>query len=139
MSSYKIGTITLTEPTTYRQDYETASWYTDYAIPAGTYDVFGHVEWTFDGGGRNQIPYYGVSYAAKGTITGSLFVNRLFTASSAKKDEDVGQVRDVRVKISLQDARLTLIEGLFPNGAPRTYETPVVNMDVVKAYNQRVA
>jgi hypothetical protein len=134
--NYKIGTITLAEPETFRQSYETASWYTDYAIPAGTYDVYAHVEWTSDGGGRSQMPYYGVSYACKGTVTGSLFINRLFTASSVKKDEDVGQVRDVRVRVSLQDARLTLIDNLFPNGAPRTYETPAVNLDVLKAYNQ---
>jgi hypothetical protein len=132
MSNYKIGTATITEPTTYRQSYETASWYTDYLIPPGTYDVVAHIEWTNDGGGFNRLPYYGVWIECRGTVTASLFVNRLFTASSNVVDQGVDEVREVRMPVSLQDTRLTLHDRLFVNGPPSTYGSPAVNMDILE-------
>jgi hypothetical protein len=110
----KLGSVTLTEPTTYTQHYETASWYTDYAVPAGTYDVYGYAEPTVDRGGGTRIPHYGVWYVVpKAVVTSSHFVNRLFHASSVEHDRNVGQVRQVNVPINLTDQRLALTDGVL--------------------------
>ncbi len=73
----EIGTFTLTEPTTYRRNYETASWYTDIEVQPGEYQVTSDGYWYFI-----RLP---------GKVTGSLFINRLFTASSASVDKNVGK------------------------------------------------
>lgn len=133
MATHKIGTIVIAEATTWTQHYETASWFTDYAIPAGTYDVMAAIEWTNDGGGYNRLPYYAVWYVAQGIVTRSHFVNRLFQFRSAVDDNDVGQLRTVRPPVSLTDPRVTLVPGLLPNGPPRTYESPAVNLKALAA------
>lgn len=135
MSTYIIGQITLLEPITYRQHYETASWYTDYAIPAGTYDVLAYGRWMDN---TLRVEYYNVWFEATGTVTGSLFVNRLFTASSVHKDGDVGQVRPTSVKVSLMDARLTLIDGIFLDKV-ESYVNPRLNREVAVERKRKVA
>lgn len=75
----KIGTATLRETKTFRNSYETASWYTDVEVPAGTVtDIRTDGYWIIVGRGE-------------GTIVSSYFVNRVFTSSSAKVNEDVGK------------------------------------------------
>lgn len=40
----KVGTVTLDKPTIFRRHYETAAWYTDVEVAAGTYDVVAYAE-----------------------------------------------------------------------------------------------
>jgi hypothetical protein len=95
----RIGTVTITGPRHYHfAGYETASWWTDYAIPGGTYDVL--------------LTDHDDLYAiVPGTVIRSHFVNRLYWASSPVDDKDVGTTRDVFLPISPTDPGLALDDG----------------------------
>ena len=91
----KVGEWTVREPEVWRITYETASWYTDVEVQPGTYDAV--VYPTYDGIGHS------IYLRAHGVCVGSYFVNRLLTASSAHKDEDVGKEYDVHKTIPPYD------------------------------------
>lgn len=83
----QIGTYILTEPKTFRRSYETASWFTDIEVPAGEYPIFavvrdGEVSRTW-----GETPFWSLP----GIVTASCFINRVFWASSARINEDVGK------------------------------------------------
>lgn len=83
----RIGTYVLTESKTFTRTYETASWYTNIEVPAGEYPIYATVR----DGKVSSTWGEGPSYSLPGVVTASYFVNRLFTASSARVNEDVGK------------------------------------------------
>lgn len=97
-----IGQITVSENVLWKQTYETASWYTDYVVQPGVYDVV-----AFFSSQEAVLPYY-ISYRAYGRVVASLFVNRVFQFSSNEKDRDVDQVREIYPVISLTEPGLVL-------------------------------
>lgn len=87
MAGTLIGYVTLAHEREFTQTYETASWYTRVMVPAGRYPVTGYVS-------RGTIDNWGVCVHMRGTVTASYFVNRVFTSSSARINEDVGKPFD---------------------------------------------
>lgn len=100
--SINYGSITLTEAESFRQTFETASWYTDYSIAPGTYQVTAYYS------SMEALYPYLLCYKAQGTVTASLFVNRLLHLSSNVVDKDVGEMREVSVTVGKNDPRIVL-------------------------------
>jgi hypothetical protein len=100
----RIGTVTLKVSMTFRQSYETACNYHDVEVPAGT-----EVELTSNG-------YY-VSARLPGTITASLYVNRVLSATSQDVDELKGQDATYVFETYDYAAVKAIIDGTFLEGA----------------------
>lgn len=132
--SFIIGTIVIGPGETYRRLYETASWYTDYAIPPGTYEVTGYLDSArcFDAEGKAFYICNTVYYRAAATVTASLFVDRLFWATSSKKDENVGAVEEVSVPVSLTDPRITFKPSLLLE-PPARFASAQIDLKVARA------
>lgn len=94
----KVGTLTFTKPQTFRISYETASWYTDVEVPAGTYELTGQIVLDTryygqpDEEKRKTVKTFGVKLP--GIVTDEYFVNRLFHASSVAEKRDIGKPRE---------------------------------------------
>lgn len=110
--TYIVGRITIDKAFAHRQLYETASWFTDYEIPPGTYDVRMHAYLRHgDTAPALRGETFNVWFVAPGKVTASHFVNRLFNAFSVENDRDLDEVRDVSVKVALTDPRVMLTDG----------------------------
>lgn len=100
----RLGTVTLTEDQTFRKSYETASWYQDVEVAAGT-----TAELTSNG--------YWAFAKFEGVKGSSLFVNRLFTSSSSKVDEGKGEADSYVVQMYAYDAAKAVALGTLLGGA----------------------
>ena len=87
MTRRKIGTYVITEPTVFTRTYETASWYTNIEVAPGEYDITAVVRDGKVSSSWGEEP----TWSLPGVVVASYFVNRLFTASSAHHNEDVGK------------------------------------------------
>lgn len=88
MEKQQIGTFTLSAPHTYKNEFPTASWYEMVEVQPGAYPIMGTL------GKDGSIDDTSISICLPGTVTKSYFENRVFWASSAKVDENVGQQRN---------------------------------------------
>lgn len=100
----RIGTVTLTQPQSLRQSYETACNYHVVEVPAGT-----EAELKSNG-------YY-MFVKLPGVITESLYVNRVFSATSEKVDELKGEASTYTVQMYAYDAVQAIIAGTLLGGA----------------------
>jgi hypothetical protein len=80
----RIGAITLRLRKTFRQQFETASWYEDVECEPQTVELLSNGYWLI--------------FTFEGACTSSYFVNRVFQASSAEVDRNVGQARNYTVQ-----------------------------------------
>lgn len=102
-----IGRVVLAEPTKHRRTYETASWFTEYAVPAGEYEVvaffYGRME-----GAVMLATYWQPCASIECTVTDEFFSNRLFSAYTPDPNngKNVGKVERIYVPIPLADVRL---------------------------------
>lgn len=87
----QVGTFTLKENTVFDQSGETASWFWKIEVPAGEYKVVEH---------RQQSGVFYVS-DLDGVCVRSHVVNRLFSETSVKEDEDKG--KQMRASFCLYD------------------------------------
>lgn len=80
----------------FTKHYETASWYKNVLVPAGDYPI----QYT-DISGRETTPensYYGMIHLS-GTVTGSCFINRVFSSYSVDLDKHVGETETITLQL----------------------------------------
>lgn len=94
-----VGTLDLVGPAYHHYaGYETASWWTDYALAGGSYPVY-----LIDRGSLVAI--------VPGTVIADHFVNRLLHLSSNADNVHVGTTRDVWLYLAPDDPRITYAPG----------------------------
>ena len=79
-----VGSLVLEEEAVFERQYETASWYTHIKVKAGSYPVYMLL-------GRPAYAHNEVHYELPGVVVKSHFVNRVFSFSRARVNEDIGK------------------------------------------------
>lgn len=120
----RVGKATIPPGMTHRRTYETAAWFTDYAVPAGEFEV---VAFFYDRLG--ETPRYWQPCAfVDCTVTDEFFSNRLFSAYTPDPNngKNVGKIERVAVPIALEaielDPAFRIANGKIERIAPVSVE-----------------